>query len=62
MVYKDYKELLRTALLTMTKNIFHERDIYKLRLLRQIWDAFDDIMKRLKHMFAYLVPTLTILE
>lgn len=62
MVYKDYKEMLKTALLTMSKEMLHERDIYKLKMLRKIFDAYEDILKRLKHMFSYLVSSSLNLE
>lgn len=55
MVYKDYKDMLKSALITMAKQLNKERDVCKVRVLRMIWDAYEDIVKRLKHMFAYLV-------
>lgn len=55
MVYKDYKDMLKAALLAMGKELAKERDVCKLRVLRMVWDAYEDILKRLKHMFAYLV-------
>lgn len=55
MVYKDYKDMLKGALMTMGRELNKERDVCKVRVLKMIWDAYEDIMKRLKHMFAYLV-------
>lgn len=60
MVYKDYKEMLKGALLIMAREFNKERDICKIKVLKMIWDAYEDILKRLKHMFAYLVPQLLI--
>jgi hypothetical protein len=57
MVYKDYKDILKTALLDMCPLLNEERDTYRLDALRKIWEAYCDIQKRLKHMFAYLVGT-----
>lgn len=54
--------MLKTALITMAKELLHEREIYKLQMLRKIFDAYEDILKRLKHMFAYLVTTSNSLE
>lgn len=39
----------------MAKEMLQERDIFKLKMVRRIFDAYEDILKRLKHMFAYLV-------
>jgi len=55
MVYKDYKDILKTALLEMCPVLAEERDVYRLDALRKVWDAYCDIQKRLNNMFAYLV-------
>lgn len=55
MVYKDFKEILKNGLIIMSKSLFEERDIHKLSLLRRIFDAFEDSLKRIRHMFAILV-------
>ena len=39
----------------MSKRIVEERDVYRLKILRKVCDAYEDILKRLKHMFAILV-------
>lgn len=57
MVYRDFKEILKTALLAMSKELAQERDIYRLQMLRKIFDAYEDILKKLRHMFAFLVTT-----
>lgn len=55
MVYKDYKDLLKTALLEMAPLLNQEKDVYRLDALRKVWEAYCDIQKRLNNMFAYLV-------
>ena len=55
MVYKDYKDLLKTTLLELSPLMLEEKEIYKLGTLRKIWDCYTDIQKRLTNMFAYLV-------
>jgi hypothetical protein len=55
MVYRDYKEILKMALLDMCQLINDEKDIYRLLVVRKIWDAYTDIQKRLTNMFSYLV-------
>ena len=37
MVYKDYKDLLKSALLDMAPLLNEEKDVYKLGVLRKIW-------------------------
>lgn len=58
MVYKDYKDLLKTALVEMSPLLYEEKDVYKLGALRKIWDAYCDMQKRINNMFAYLVQKL----
>ena len=55
MVYRDYKELLKGALLGMAPLLLEEKDICRLALLLKVWEAYCDIQKRLGNMFAYLV-------
>lgn len=55
MVYKDYQDILKNAVVMMSKRIVEERDVYRLKILRKVCDAYEDILKRLKHMFAILV-------
>jgi hypothetical protein len=55
MVYKGYKDMLNGALIIMAAELLQERNVYKLQMLRKIFDAYEDILKRLKHMFEYLV-------
>ena len=62
MVYKDFKDILKNALLSMCQELRNEKDIYKLSYLRKIWEAYCDILKRMMHMFAYLVSFWLTLE
>ena len=39
----------------MCNELKTENNVYKLKYLRKIWEAYNDILKRLMHMFAYLV-------
>jgi hypothetical protein len=55
MVYKDYKDLLKCAVLEIAPLIQKENDIYRLANLKKVWDCYCDIQKRLNNMFAYLV-------
>jgi hypothetical protein len=55
MVYKDYKDLLKAAILDMAPLLNEEKDIYRLGALRKIWEAYSDMQRRLNNMFAYLV-------
>lgn len=55
MVYKDFKDLMRNGLIVMSKELLQEREVYKLGMLRRICDAYEDALKRIKHMFALLV-------
>jgi hypothetical protein len=55
MVYKDYKDLLKAALLEMAPLLNEEKDVYRLAALRKVWEAYSDMQKRLNNMFAYLV-------
>lgn len=56
MVYKDYKDLLKCAILEISPLVQKENDIYRLGSLKKIWDCYMDIQRRLNHMFSYLVP------
>lgn len=55
MVYKDYKDIMKCAVLEISPLLLEEKDIYRLDILKKIWDCFSDIQKRLNNMFAYLV-------
>jgi hypothetical protein len=55
MVYRDYKELLKCAILEIAPLIQKENDIYRLDNLKKVWDCYCDIQKRFNNMFAYLV-------
>ena len=55
MVYKDYKDLLKCAILEISPLLQKENDIYRLVSLKKIWDCYSDIQRRLNHMFSYLV-------
>ena len=55
MVFRDYQDILKNALIAMAREIVQERDVYRLKVLRRVFDAYEDILKRLKHMFAFLV-------
>lgn len=55
MVYKDYKDLLKSALLEMAPLLNEEKDVNRLGALRKIWEAYVDMQRRLNNMFAYLV-------
>lgn len=55
MVYKDYKDLLKAALLEMAPLLNEEKDVCRLAALRKVWEAYSDMQKRLNNMFAYLV-------
>jgi hypothetical protein len=37
MVYKDFKDILKNALLSMCQELRNEKDIYKLGYMRKIW-------------------------
>ena len=56
MVYRDYKELLKTGLMEMAPLLNDEKDVYRLSMLHKIWEAYCEMQKRLNNMFAYLVP------
>jgi hypothetical protein len=55
MVYRDYKELLKTALLEMAPLLNEEKDVYRLDALRKIWEAYSEMSRRMNNMFSYLV-------
>lgn len=57
MVYRDYKDLLKTALLEMAPLLNYEKDVYRLGALRKLWEAYADMQRRLNNMFAYLVES-----
>jgi hypothetical protein len=40
MVYKDYKDLLKTALLEMAPLLNDEKDVYRLHMLHKIWETY----------------------
>lgn len=55
MVYKDYKDLLKCAVLDISPLLHKENDIYRLANLKKIWDCYSEIQRRLNNMFSYLV-------
>ena len=42
----------------MSPIIMEEKDIYRLKALRKVWETYEDIQNRMNHMFAYLVLAL----
>ena len=40
MVYKDYKDLLKCAILDISPLVNKENDIYRLASLKKIWDCY----------------------